>query len=193
MADDRLLVLKTWPAPLELRTARTLLRQWKDSDLPAWCALNADARVRRYFPSTLTFEQATQEAQRIRGAIAQRGWGMWALELPGSLPFAGTVGLHVTTIDVPFVPTVELGWRLAPEAWGRGLATEAAQAAVRFAFEHLGLDEVTAYTAVDNLPSQAVMQRLGMHHTTADDFDHPLVEAGHPLRPHRLFRLRRAT
>lgn len=188
-----MLVLKTWPAPLELRTARTLLRQWKDSDLPAWCAMNADARVRRYFPATLGTEMAVQEAQRIRGAIAQRGWGMWALELPGSLPFAGTMGLHVTTIDAPFVPTVELGWRLAPEAWGRGLATEAAQAAVRFAFEHLGLDEVTAYTAADNLPSQAVMQRLGMQRSPADDFDHPLVEAGHPLRQHRLFRLRRAT
>lgn len=188
-----MLVLKTWPAPLELRTARTLLRQWKDSDLPAWCAMNADARVRRYFPATLGTEMAVQEAQRIRGAIAQRGWGMWALELPGSLPFAGTVGLHVTTIDAPFVPTVELGWRLAPEAWGRGLATEAAQAAVRFAFEHLGLDEVTAYTAADNLPSQAVMHRLGMQRSPADDFEHPLVEAGHPLRQHRLFRLRRAT
>lgn len=193
MAEARLLVLKTWPAPLELRTARTLLRQWKDSDLPAWCAMNADAQVRRYFPSTLSIEQATQEAGRIRAAIAQRGWGMWALELPGSLPFAGTVGLHVTTIDAPFVPTVELGWRLSREAWGRGLATEAAQAAARFAFEHLGLDEVTAYTAADNEPSQAVMRRLGMHHAPEDDFDHPLIEAGHPLRRHRLYRLRRAT
>lgn len=193
MVAARPLVLKTWPAPLELRTARTLLRQWKESDLPAWCAMNADARVRRHFAATLDFEQATQEAARIRAAIAQRGWGMWALELPGGLPFAGTVGLHVTTIDAPFVPTVELGWRLVPEAWGRGLATEAAQAAVHFAFEHLGLDEVTAYTAADNLPSQAVMQRLGMTRSPDDDFDHPSLEPGHPLRRHRLFRLRRAT
>ena len=192
MALDRLLVLRTFDAPRELRTRRTLLRQWKDSDLPAWCAMNADAQVRRYFPAPLGFEQAVQEAGRMRAAITQRGWGMWALELPGQLPFAGTVGLHVTTIDAPFVPTVELGWRLCREAWGRGLATEAAQAAAQFAFEHLQLDELTAYTAEENLPSQAVMQRLGMQHDTADDFDHPLIAAGQPLRRHRLFRLRRA-
>lgn len=191
MGEDRVLVLKTFAAPLELRTRRTLLRQWKDSDLPAWCAMNADVQVRRFFPATLEFEQAVQEAGRIRAAIAQRGWGMWALELPGQMAFAGTVGLHVTTIDAPFVPTVELGWRLCRQAWGRGLATEAAQAAVRFAFDQLQLDELTAYTAEENLPSQAVMQRLGMRHDAADDFDHPLIAPGQPLRRHRLFRLRR--
>lgn len=185
-----MLVLKTFPAPLELRTRRTLLRQWKDSDLPAWAALNADAEVRRYFASVNTVDQSVAEAGRMRAAIAQRGWGMWALELPGVLPFAGTVGLHVTTIDAPFVPTVELGWRLAREAWGRGLASEAAHAAARFAFEHLALDEVTAFTTTANEPSRRVMQRLGMHHDAADDFDHPLVEPGHPVRPHVLYRLR---
>jgi RimJ/RimL family protein N-acetyltransferase len=186
-----MLVLKTFPHPLELRTKRTLLRQWKDSDLPDWVAMNADADVRRYFPTRLSEEEALGEVGRMRAAIAQRGWGMWALEIPGQLQVAGTVGLHVTTIDAHFVPCVELGWRLKREAWGQGYATEAAQAAAEFAFRDLGLDEIVAFTTVTNAPSQRVMQRLGMHRDPSDDFDHPRIEAGHPMRPHLLFRLAR--
>jgi RimJ/RimL family protein N-acetyltransferase len=186
-----MLVLKTFPHPLELRTRRTLLRQWKDSDLPQWIAMNADADVRRYFPSRLTEEEALAEAGRMRAAIAQRGWGMWALEVPGVMGVAGTVGLHVTTIDAHFVPCVELGWRLKREAWGHGYATEAAQAAMEFGFRKLGLDELVAFTTVTNMPSQRVMQRLGMHRDPRDDFDHPRIEAGHPMRPHLLFRIGR--
>lgn len=183
--------LPTFPAPQALRTPRTLLRDWRDDDLPAWCAMNADAQVRRYFPALLDRDAALAEAGRIRAAMAQRGWGLWALEIPGEQAFAGFVGLHVTTIAAPFVPCVELGWRLAPAAWGRGFATEAAQAAVHFGFERLGVDELVAFTTTGNLPSRRVMARLGMHHDPADDFAHPSVEPGHPLRPHVLYRLRR--
>ena len=186
-----MLVLKTFPAPLELRTRRTLLRQWKDADLPDWAAMNADPEVRRYFPGLLDAQQARGEAERCRDAIAQRGWGFWALELPGRLRFAGVVGLLVTGFEAHFVPCVEVGWRLSREAWGRGHASEAAAAAVRFAFERLELDEIVAIATESNAPSRRVMERLGMRHDAAGSFDHPRIAEGHPLRRHVLYRLAR--
>ena len=182
------LVLPTFPAPRELHTRRCVLRQWKEADLAPWAAMNADPEVRRHFPTVLDAEQAGAEAGRCRDAIAQRGWGMWALEVPGAFAFAGFVGLNVPHYDAPFVPAVEIGWRLPRAAWGQGLASEAAQAALGFAFTHLDLNEVIAIAVPGNEPSRRVMQRLGMRHDEAGDFDHPRIEAGHPLRRHVLYR-----
>jgi RimJ/RimL family protein N-acetyltransferase len=84
-----------------------------------------------------------------------------------------------------------VGWRLARGHWGRGYATEAARAAVAFGFEELALDEIVSFTSPLNEPSWRVMERLGMTHDPADDFEHPRVPAGHPLRPHVLYRLSR--
>ncbi len=190
---NRMVVLKTFASPVELRTERTLLRQWKDSDLPAWIQMNADPTVRRFFPSILDAEQAAGEAGRIRAAIAQRGWGPWVLEIPGELPFAGFVGLMVPNFEAPFMPAVEIGWRLAPVAWGQGYATEAAAASLKFAFTCLELPEIVSLTVPDNLPSQAVMRRIGLSHNPADDFDHPRVADGHPFKRHVLYRIDRST
>jgi RimJ/RimL family protein N-acetyltransferase len=188
MTTERWLSLPTFAQPLELHTRRCVLRQWKDSDLPPWAAMNADAQVRRYFPGIASEEQARGEAERCRDAIAQRGWGMWALEVPGMLPFAGFVGLNVPHYDAPWVPAVEIGWRLSSAAWGQGLATEAAQAALGFGFARLGLREIVAITVPTNAPSRRVMDRLGMVHDADGDFDHPRVESGHPLQRHVLYR-----
>ena len=187
MAPDHSLVLPTFAQPLELHTKRCVLRQWKDSDLPAWAAMNADADVRRYFPSVASVEQALGEAQRCRDAIAQRGWGMWALEVPGVMPFAGFVGLNAPHYDAPWIPAVEIGWRLTRAAWGQGLATEAAIAALDFGFTHLQLRQIVAITVPANTPSRRVMDRLGMVRDEAADFDHPRIEAGHPLQRHVLY------
>jgi RimJ/RimL family protein N-acetyltransferase len=86
-------------------------------------------------------------------------------------------------------PFVEIGWRFVVEAWGRGYATEAAQAAVGWGFDVLGLDQIASWTTVGNVKSQAVMQRIGMTHDAADDFDHPRLPEGHPQRRHVLYRL----
>ncbi len=188
---SRSLVLKTFANPVEIRTGRTLLRQWKDSDLPGWIAMNADLEVRRYFPTVHTPEEAAGEAARIRAAIAQRGWGPWAIEIPGEVPFAGFVGLLVPAFQAHFVPAVEIGWRLARATWGKGYATEAARAALDFAFAQLELPEVVSMTVPDNAPSQAVMQRLGFSRDAADDFDHPRVADGHHFKRHVLYRLPR--
>jgi RimJ/RimL family protein N-acetyltransferase len=189
--EPRSLVLPTFAQPLELHTARCVLRQWQEADLAPWADMNADAEVRRHFASVLSAADAYAEAGRCRAAIAQRGWGMWALELPGVLPFAGFVGLNVPHYDAPWIPAVEIGWRLSRAAWGRGYATEAAQAALRFGFERLGLDEVVAICVPDNAPSRRVMDRIGLVRDEAGDFDHPRIEPGHRLRRHLLYRARR--
>lgn len=187
--DGSALVVRTLPAPVELRTRRLWLRAFKDTDLPAWSAMNADPEVRRHFASVLSDGESRAEADRIQAALAARGWGLWALEVPGVLPFAGIVGLHVPMFEAGFMPAVEMGWRLSRDAWGQGYASEAAAAAAAFAFGPLGLPGLVAYTAVSNEPSQRVMRRLGMWHDAAFDFDHPRIEAGHPLRRQLLWRL----
>lgn len=184
-----MLVIKTFPSPLELRTQRCLLRNWKDEDLSAWCEMNADTDVRKYFPTVHSKDEALAEAGRIRSAIAQRGWGLWALEIPGKLPFAGFVGLMLTGFEAHFVPCVEIGWRLSIPAQAQGYATEAARASAEFAFTKLELDEIVAITVPSNTPSRHVMEKLGMQHDASGDFDHPRITAGHPLQRHVLYRL----
>jgi RimJ/RimL family protein N-acetyltransferase len=174
----------------ELRTDRLLLRQWRAADREPWAALNADPAVMEHFPAVLTPEESAAFLHRIRAAIDERGWGLWAVEVVGGDPFIGFVGLQpVVDPAMPF-GGVEVGWRLARSAWGRGYASEGAKAAVRYAFEVLRLPEVISFTSVTNLRSQAVMRRIGLTHDPADDFDHPKVPADSPLRRHVLYRLR---
>ena len=177
--------------PVLLRTERLLLRGWRDEDLGPFAALNADPQVREHFPSTLSRGESDAAARRMRGDLERDGHGLWAVEVPGLAPFVGFVGLAVPSFDAPFTPCVEIGWRLAREAWGQGFATEGAGAAVAFAFERLGLDELVSMTTPANQRSRRVMEKLGMRHDPADDFDHPLLPPGSPLRRHVLYRLRR--
>jgi RimJ/RimL family protein N-acetyltransferase len=174
----------------ELRTERLRLRQWRDDDLEPFADLNADPEVMRYFPALMTREQSDALAERERAAIAERGWGLWAVEVVGGPPFVGFVGLTEHTFPAHFTPAVEVGWRLARSAWGHGYATEAARAALSFGFGELALDEVVSMTVPANERSRRVMERLGMTRSPADDFDHPRVPAGSPLRRHVLYRLR---
>jgi RimJ/RimL family protein N-acetyltransferase len=103
-------------------------------------------------------------------------------------PFVGFVGLNVPGFQAVFTPCVEIGWRLAKEHWGRGYASEAAVEALQYGFEGIGLDEIVSFTSTINRPSQAVMEKIGMTHDPADDFDHPRVEPGHDLERHVLYR-----
>ena len=183
------LMLRTFAAPVELRTPRLLLRQWKDDDLEAWATMNADPAVRRYFPSVHTHAEALGEAGRIRASIAQRGWGMWAVEVPGVHAFAGFVGLNIPGYEAPWMPAVEIGWRLAPAAWHQGYATEGAAAALHFAFTQLELPQVVAMSVPPNTPSHAVMERIGMVRDPEADFDHPRVPTDWPLKRHILHRI----
>jgi RimJ/RimL family protein N-acetyltransferase len=175
----------------ELSTARLLLRRWTPADREPFAALNDDPEVMRWFPSPLTRAQSDALAERIEADLDRQGWGLWALEARASGRFIGFTGLARPAFEAPFGPAVEVGWRLARTAWGHGYATEGARAAVAFAFEELALEEVVSFTAAGNARSRAVMERLGMRHDPADDFDHPRV-ADERLRRHVLYRLHAA-
>lgn len=175
----------------ELRRSRILLRPWRSSDLAACAAMNADPEVMRYFPAILKRSESDALVQRIEEHFAIHDFGLWVLEIPGELQFAGFVGLLRVAFDAHFSPAVEIGWRLVPTAWGKGYATEAAQAVLTHAFETLNMKEIVSFTAAGNKRSQAVMRRLGMHNRVEENFEHPRLPTGHPLCVHVLYRLRR--
>ena len=176
---------------VELRTERLLLRRWRAADREPFAALNADPRVMEHFPALLSREQSDERVERIEAHFQQHGYCQWAVEIPGVTPFAGFIGLSVPQFEAHFTPCVEIGWRLAANCWGRGYATEGARAALLFGFEELALAEIVSFTVPANVRSRRVMEKLGMTHDPADDFDHPLLPAGHPLRRHVLYRLRK--
>ncbi|MDX6282565.1 MAG: hypothetical protein QOH03_3636, partial [Kribbellaceae bacterium] len=144
----------------ELTTDRLLLRQWKDSDYGPYAALNADPAVMEHFPNALTRAESDAMADRVKAAMAERGFGLWAVEVRETGQFIGFIGLSVPTFDAPFLPGVEIGWRLAKDAWGKGYATEGARASLAYGFGEAGLDEVVSFTATTNKPSQRVMERI---------------------------------
>lgn len=179
-----------------LETPRLILRQWIPSDLPYFAKLNADAETMRFFPEPLSKTQSDAIAKRCADLIVENGWGFWAVELKDPLTlqnseqFIGMVGLHQANPALPFSPCVEIGWRLLKQHWGRGYANEAARAALAFGFNELQLEEIVAFTAKVNTPSQALMQKLGMQNTQ-QNFLHPDLDPEHPLAEHVLYRLNR--
>lgn len=178
--------------PIELRTPRLWLRQWRDADREPFAQLNADPEVMRHFPSLLPRERSDATVDALSADIATRGWGLWAVERLDTGAFIGFVGISVPKRDLPFMPCVEAGWRLARAHWHQGFATEAARAALAHGFGPLGLGEIVAFTALGNHASRAVMARLGMATDPGEDFDHPAVPEGHPARRHCLYRLPKA-
>ncbi|HEY0373669.1 MAG TPA: GNAT family N-acetyltransferase [Amnibacterium sp.] len=176
---------------MEPVTERLLLRRWRDEDRGPFAALNADPAVMEHFPSPMTRAESDAFVDRIIAQHDEHGWGLWAVEVRATGRFIGFTGLAVPRFEAHFTPAVEVGWRLARDAWGSGYASEAARAAVAFGFDELGLEQIVSFTAVGNLRSRAVMVRIGMTHDPAEDFDHPALPEGHALRRHVLYRLPR--
>jgi RimJ/RimL family protein N-acetyltransferase len=174
-----------------LTTERLVLRRWRDSDRAPFGALNGDARVMEFMPGLLTAEASDGLMERIERHFERHGFGLFAAEVRESGTFVGFIGLSVPAFDAPFMPAVEIGWRLVAEYWGRGLATEGAREVLRYGFEELGLSEVVSFTTETNTRSRRVMEKLGMTHDPGDDFEHPDLPEGHPLRHHLLYRTRR--
>ncbi|MGQ0631186.1 MAG: GNAT family N-acetyltransferase [Sporichthyaceae bacterium] len=172
-----------------LRTERLLLRGWRASDRVPFATLNANPQVLEFMPyGPLSGAASDAWIERIEAHWAEHGYGLFAVEVVGGSEFIGYVGLANSRFEAPFTPAVEVGWRLTRSAWGHGYATEAALAAVRFGYQVAGLPEIMSWTAATNLRSRAVMERIGLRHDAAGDFEHPGVEAGHVLRPHVLYR-----
>jgi ribosomal-protein-alanine N-acetyltransferase len=174
---------------LERRTDRLLLRRWRDADRVPFAELNGDPEVGRWLGGTLDRAGSDALVDRIEAAWERDGFGLFAVEVVDGEPLVGFVGLSRPSFEAHFTPAVEIGWRLSPAVWGRGYATEGARAVLALAFGELGLDEVVSFTAVGNASSRRVMERIGLHHDPADDFDHPRLAEGHPLRRHVLYRL----
>ncbi len=175
-----------------ITTDRLILRSWEEADLEPFAKLNADPRVMEYFPAKLSKAESDLLAQRIKNKMDEKGWGMWAVSVPGIAEFIGFIGLNSedrVSFPAPFTPAVEVGWRIAFEYWGKGYATEGAKAALAYGFETLKLGEIVSFTAVQNMRSRRVMERIGMHYNPKDDFEHPELSEGHPLRKYVLYRL----
>jgi ribosomal-protein-alanine N-acetyltransferase len=170
-------------------TERLVLRQWRDEDRKPFAVLNADPEVMEFYPAPLTEAESNAFVDRIEASFAERGWGLWAVELVDIGSFIGYVGLSRAEFAAPFTPAVEVGWRMSREHWGHGYATDAACAAVDYGFTELGLDEIVSFTTTANVRSQRVMQKLGMTRDPSCDFEHPNVPVGNPVRPHVLYRL----
>ena len=175
---------------IEFETDRLRLRQWLPADREPFAALNADPNVMEFFAAILDRAASDAIADRCESLIAERGWGFWAAEEKESGQFIGFVGLHTPSPELPFSPCVEIGWRLATRYWNKGFATEAARGALRVGFELLKLKEIVSFTAIRNLRSRAVMEKLGMTEAP-DTFEHPHLAEGHALRLHCLYRLSR--
>jgi RimJ/RimL family protein N-acetyltransferase len=174
-----------------MSTDRLVLRPWRDADRKPFAELNADPGVMEHMIAPLSRQESDGMVDGIREHFDRHGFGLWAVEAPGSAPFIGFVGLMVPSFQAHFTPAVEIGWRLGRRWWGHGYATEGARAALRYGFTTAGLDELVSFTVPANVRSWNVMKRIGMTRDPEEDFDHPRVPLGHPNRRHVLYRLPR--
>ena len=173
-----------------IKTERLVLRQWREEDLEPFVKMNADSKVREFFPGLMSREECERSIKLMSGHINRFGWGFWAVSLMASDEFIGFIGLEDVYCQAHFIPAVEIGWRLAIDYWGKGYATEGAKAALTYGFETLNLDEIVSFTAMQNMRSRRIMEKIGMRHDPGDDFDHPKLPEGHKLQRHVLYRLK---
>ncbi|MEO8684735.1 MAG: GNAT family N-acetyltransferase [Devosia sp.] len=174
---------------MRLETERLVLREWEDRDRPYFAAIVADPYVMRYYPATRSHSEADAWIDRMIAGYAAGTAHFMAVERKTDGALLGLTGTAGIAFAIPTAPQIEIGWLLGQQFWGQGYAPEAARAAMAHAFDVLGHKEVTAFTATINRPSQRVKEKLGMRRDPAANFEHPNVPAGHPLRPHVLYRV----
>ena len=168
-------------------TERLILRIWRDEDRAPFAAMNADPLVMQHFPETLTEAESNAIVDRLLASFEATGRTFFAVEEQASGRFIGLLGLRDVPARLPIAPAVELGWRLVADVWGQGYATEGARAMLRLGFEEFQLDRLIAYTTPPNAASRRVMQKIGLVRDAASDFDHPDLEADHPLLRHIVY------
>lgn len=190
--------LKNWEnePKIILTTDRLILRTWKASDIPQMAAISSDPIVMEHFPATQDLTATQAFIAKINQQYEKFGYTLYAVELKNTHEFIGFVGLNQPPFEIPHfvpqgLPIVEIGWRLAAQHWGKGHATEAAKAVLHYAFTELNLSEIISFTVVANIKSRHVMEKIGLHHSEADDFDHPKLDESSRLRRHVLYRLTR--
>lgn len=170
-----------------IETERLVLRPWREAHRAPFAAMMADPEVAYWLGGTLTGGESAAHIERMIATLAERGFGILAMERKSDGAFVGSAGLAPVGDAIPFAPAVEVGWRLARSAWGQGYATEAARAVLADGLGCLGLPEIVSFTAESNRRSRAVMERLGLTRDASRDFEHPKLAVGHPLRPHVVY------
>lgn len=176
--------------PDELTTERLVLRRWRDDDVDAMAAINADPDVMEHFVAPLPRERTERTIAGYEASFKQHGFGPWAVEVAESGEMIGFMGLLPVRFTAHFTPAVQLTTKLAAHTWRKHFASEAAFEAMRDGFERVGLVEIVAFTSLRNEPSWRGMAFIGMTHDPADDFPHPDLADGHPLRDQVLYRIR---
>ena len=172
-------------------TERLILRNWIDSDIEPFTKLNQDTEVMEYFPNILSAEETIALIEKIKNKFSMQGFGWYAAELKENHKFIGFIGLNIPDFKADFTPCVEIGWRLAHEYWGHGLAVEGAKKCLEIGFNEFNLNEIVSFTTKNNHRSERVMQKLGMIYDAASDFHHPKLASEHPLSLHVLYRITR--
>ena len=174
-----------------IETDRLILRTWVDADLESMFAINQDPKVMEYFPELQDLETTKKLIVRINSHFEKYGYTVYATERKDSGEFIGFIGLFTPEFESHFTPATEIGWRLSSNHWGQGFATEGAKAVLDYAFRELKIPEIVSFTAAGNAKSIRVMQKIGLQHNEADDFDHPKLDDTSPLKRHVLYRLSR--
>ena len=174
-------------------TERLIIRNWRDEDRPVMAAIAGNPQARIHLPGLRSRAESDQFIDRQIETIARLGCGFAAVEYKANGAVVGDGGIKPVPDNLPLEGEgrFEIGWQLDPRYFGMGLASEAARGWLKHGFGALGLDEVVAYTAAINTPSEKVMQRIGMTRDPALDFDHPKLPEGHPLRPHIVYSILR--
>jgi RimJ/RimL family protein N-acetyltransferase len=168
-------------------TERLILRRWRDADREAYADIMVDPEVGKWLGGPFTRKQAFERVDRFTAMLADTGLGRLAIERKSDGRMIGHCGLAPTDPDQPMPQGLEIGWALSPDVWGAGYAVEAARAVINDGFARTAAPEILAFTGTLNLRSQAVMRRLGMVRMAERDFDHPLLDADHPLRRHIVY------
>lgn len=174
-----------------IQTERLILRQWQGSDIESCIEMNQDPAVMKFFPNLYSPEHTKEMIEKMKKSIDDKGWGFWVCELKETGEFIGFIGIEDRFVPEMLKPAVEIGWRLRKEFWGKGYATEGAKAALDYGLNVLKLDEIISFTAMSNIPSRRVMEKIGMTRNPKDDFNHPKVPKGNPLRKHIIYRTKR--
>jgi RimJ/RimL family protein N-acetyltransferase len=175
-----------------LETERLILRRWNASDCALLHEINQDPNVMEYFPGLVDLEGTERLIEKITHHFDKHGYTLYAAERKDTGEFIGFIGLLTPAFDAHFTPTTEIGWRLSSKHWGQGFATEGAKACLDYAFRVLKIPEIVSFTAVGNIKSRRVMEKIGLAHDEEDDFDHPGLPDNSPLKRHVLYRLTRA-
>jgi len=172
-----------------LETNRLILRSWRDDDLDSMVAINQDPTVCQYFPELGNRDTTLTLIDRIIKHDEAHGFSLYAVEMKATEEMIGFLGLMTPSFEAHFTPAMEIGWRLSSQHWNQGLATEGAKAVLGHAFTDLNSEEIVSFTVINNHASRRVMEKIGMKHNSADDFDHPKLGEKSPLRRHVLYRL----